>query len=144
MNLHVKVEEGISQVYTSPVFQYSEEVLLSVENMPISLPAKATISNNKEFGNAVQYSVKTIPFAVPNEYFANGQYVYIWFESIDRQILIVIPVMLKSTPVKASEGGGGGQSYEYDEAEESINIVPANGGVGIGIEESESEENENA
>ena len=144
MNLHVKVEEGISQVYTSPVFQYTEDVLLSVENMPISLPAKATISNNKEFGNAVMYNVKTIPFSVPNEYFANGQYVYIWFESFDRQILIVIPVMLKSTPVKASEGGEGGQTYKYDEESEGIIIVPANGGVGIGIEENESEENENA
>ena len=143
MNLHAKIEDGIGQVYTTPVFQYSEEVLLWIENMPISIPANATISNNKDGGNAVMYSIKTIPFAVPKEYFENGQYVYVWFESIDRQILIVIPVMPKSTPVKASEGGQGGQTYEYDEAEESINIVPANFGIGIGIEENESEENEN-
>ena len=144
MNLHVKIEDGIGQVYTTPVFQYSDDVTLTVENMPISLPAKATFSNNREGGNAVMYSIKTIPFTVPKEYFENGQYVYIWFESVNRQILIVIPVMAKSTPVKATEGGTGGQSYEYDEESEGIIIVPANGGVGIGIEENESEENENA
>lgn len=134
MILSAKYEAGVSQVYTKPVFQYSKEVTLLIENCPITLPATVAIANSKEFGNSVEYTVRAVPFKIPDEYFVNGQYVYVWFETGDLQILIVIPIIQKSSPTKASEGGEGGQTYEYDEENESINIIPVGNGLGIEIE----------
>ena len=122
MNVKAKYSKGISQLYTGPVYQYEKEVFLSVEGLPISLPLMIDLSNNQDHGNAVRYSAEQIPIKIPEDYFKSGDYVFVWIHASDNTILVVIPVVLRPTPVEAPDGGGK-IKYEYNEEDENLTFL---------------------
>ena len=120
MILTVSLQGQYSEcVYTKAVFQHIKEVSMSLVDYPEQLSARIRISNSREIGNAVEYTVTTNPFEIPDGYFSSGQNVYLWFEAADSQTLVVIPVMPMPAPVPLPDEGGG-TSYRYDEEHENI------------------------
>ena len=93
MILAVSLQGQYSEcVYTKAVFQHIKDVSMQLTDYPDQLSARIRISNSREDGNAVEYTVTSNPFEIPDGYFASGSNVYLWFEAADSQALVVIPV----------------------------------------------------
>ena len=120
MILAVSLQGQYSEcVYTKAVFQHIKDVSMQLTDYPDQLSARIRISNSREDGNAVEYTVTSNPFEIPDGYFASGSNVYLWFEAADSQALVVIPVMRMPAPVPLP-GEGGGTSVRYDEEHENL------------------------
>ena len=123
MLLKVQYNEGIDTIYTQSVFQYDTGLSILVEGMPITIPMTIDISNTKERGNAIRYRANGVPIPIPDDFFKNGEYVYIWIHGANETMLVIIPVKTRSVPVASPNGDEGGSTkptYEYDEDDENL------------------------
>ena len=119
MVLTVSYDPDVRETYTKKVFQYTEDVAINLVGMAVPVPVIFDISNDKEQGNSVRYKANSMPIGIPNSFFLNGKFVYVWIYGENDIHTVVIPVMPKSVAV---EGGGGesGEAYYYYPEEENI------------------------
>lgn len=67
-----------TKAYASSVYQYDKGQKLIITGAELPERFKICVSNDKEHGVASYYDGNSEGTLIPDEFFMNGQYVYVW------------------------------------------------------------------